>query len=87
MKPRSCGARSARLSQLSLCSSRAILTSVCYRLRRGWKGCVECDNMLDTHCKWLYGLFFRLEDDEGGHIIVSVSGKEVRFLAPCNTRL
>ncbi|OAX33517.1 hypothetical protein K503DRAFT_700285 [Rhizopogon vinicolor AM-OR11-026] len=47
----------------------------CTKLQPGRKCCIECDDMLDTHCRWRYGLFFRLEDDEGSHIIVHVSEK------------
>ncbi|KAG1728642.1 uncharacterized protein EDB91DRAFT_852261 [Suillus paluster] len=50
-------------------------------LRRTWKGCVDCDDMLDTHCKWFYGLLFRLVDDEGNKIVVSASEKSCKLLS------
>ncbi|KAG0701777.1 hypothetical protein DFH29DRAFT_805870 [Suillus ampliporus] len=50
-------------------------------LRPAWKRCVDCDGMLNTHCKWFYGLVFRLEDDEGNNIIVSASGKKCQLLS------
>ncbi|KAG2363432.1 hypothetical protein BDR07DRAFT_1404363 [Suillus spraguei] len=50
-------------------------------LRRTWKRCVDCDDMLDTHCKWFYKLLFQLEDDEGNDIMVSASNKECKLLS------
>ena len=62
----------------NVCYAYATLTSVCCRLRPGWKRCIDCDDMLETHCEWRYGLLFRLEDDEGCHVVVSVE-EEVCF--------
>ncbi|KAG1827545.1 uncharacterized protein BJ212DRAFT_1256958 [Suillus subaureus] len=53
----------------------------CTNLRRAWKRCVDCDDMLDTHCKWFYNLLFHLEDDEGNSILVSACNKECKLLS------
>ncbi|KAG2064706.1 hypothetical protein BDR04DRAFT_1034609 [Suillus decipiens] len=53
----------------------------CMNLQRTWKRCVDCDDMLDTHCKWFYNLLFLLEDDEGNDIMVSASNKECKLLS------
>ncbi|KAG2350098.1 hypothetical protein BDR05DRAFT_955959 [Suillus weaverae] len=50
-------------------------------LRRSWKRCVNCDDMLDTHCKWFYTLLFILEDDEGDNITISACNKECKLLS------
>ncbi|KAG2037353.1 hypothetical protein BDR03DRAFT_957486 [Suillus americanus] len=50
-------------------------------LRRAWKRCVDCNDMLDTHCKWFYNILFHLEDDEGNNIIVSACNKECKLLS------
>ncbi|KAG0701774.1 hypothetical protein DFH29DRAFT_852292 [Suillus ampliporus] len=51
------------------------------KLRPTWKRCVDCDDMLNTHCKWFHGLHFQLEDDEGSDIIVSAGGKKCKLLS------
>ncbi|KAG1743381.1 hypothetical protein EDB19DRAFT_1964058 [Suillus lakei] len=50
-------------------------------LRRPWKCCVNCDDMLDMHCKWFYKLLFMLEDDEGNSITVSACNEECKLLS------
>ncbi|KAG1765712.1 hypothetical protein EV702DRAFT_940358, partial [Suillus placidus] len=50
-------------------------------LRRARKPCVNCDDMLDMHCKWFYSLLFKLEDDEGDKIIISACNKECKLLS------
>jgi hypothetical protein len=50
-------------------------------LRRTWKRCVDCDDMLDTHSKWFYDLLLLLEDDEGNNIMVSACNKECKLLS------
>ncbi|KAF9227780.1 hypothetical protein BS17DRAFT_774296 [Gyrodon lividus] len=44
------------------------------------KGCPRCDNMMETHCKWFYCLYLRLQDKAGSEITVSLSGKECTLL-------
>ncbi|KAG1765740.1 hypothetical protein EV702DRAFT_1151457, partial [Suillus placidus] len=51
------------------------------KLRRACKRCVNCDDMLDMHCKWFYTLLFMLEDDEGDKITISACNKECKLLS------
>lgn len=39
--------------------------------------CPRCDDMMETHSKWFYCLYIRIEDDKGSELIVSLSGREV----------
>ncbi|KAG1741946.1 hypothetical protein EDB19DRAFT_1971157, partial [Suillus lakei] len=50
-------------------------------LRQPWKCCVNCDDMLNTYCKWFYKLLFMLEDDEGNSITVSACNEECKLLS------
>lgn len=36
--------------------------------------------MLETHCKWCYCLYLRLEDDAGDNLNVSLCGRECTLL-------
>lgn len=51
------------------------------KIRRPWKRCIDCDDMLDTHCKWLYNLLFQLEDDEKNTITVSPCNETCKLLS------
>ncbi|KAG2106682.1 uncharacterized protein F5147DRAFT_699529 [Suillus discolor] len=51
------------------------------KIRRTWKRCIDCDDMLDTHCKWLYNLLFELEDDEKNTITVSPCNESCKLLS------
>ncbi|KAG2116402.1 hypothetical protein DEU56DRAFT_748325 [Suillus clintonianus] len=53
----------------------------CTNLRRPWKCCIDCDDMLETHCKWFYKLLFILEDDEKNNIMVSACNDECKLLS------
>ncbi|KAL4067753.1 hypothetical protein J3A83DRAFT_4254123 [Scleroderma citrinum] len=44
------------------------------------KACPKCDNMVETHCKWCYCLYFRLRDDTDHHIDISLCEKECALL-------
>lgn len=79
IKPRTCGAWSARPCQLKPILSLSD-ANVFYSLQRHWKRCVDCDDMLDTHCKWFYNLLLQLEDDEGNNIMVSACNEGVSLL-------
>ncbi|KAG2131294.1 uncharacterized protein EDB93DRAFT_1094395 [Suillus bovinus] len=52
----------------------------CTNLRRTWKRCVDCDDMLDTYCKWFYKLILLLEDDERNTISVSACNEDCKLL-------
>ncbi|KAI6109680.1 hypothetical protein F5141DRAFT_1116076 [Pisolithus sp. B1] len=43
-----------------------------------FKACPRCDDMMETHCKWCYCLYLRLEDNAGDNLNVSLCGREVR---------
>ncbi|KAI6036462.1 hypothetical protein BKA83DRAFT_26059 [Pisolithus microcarpus] len=45
-----------------------------------FKACPSCDDMLETHCKWCYCLYLRLEDDAGDNLNVSLCGEECTLL-------
>lgn len=52
-----------------------------------FKQCPRCDDMMDTHCKWLYCLYILLQDEKGSELIVSLSGKEVCVLYIASVKL
>ncbi|KAI6045564.1 hypothetical protein EDC04DRAFT_3136891 [Pisolithus marmoratus] len=45
-----------------------------------FKACPRCDDMLETHCRWCYCLYLRLEDDAGDNLNVSLCDKECTLL-------
>lgn len=45
-----------------------------------FKACPGCDDMTETHCKWCYCLYLRLEDDADDSLNVSLCGKECTLL-------
>ncbi|KAH0825903.1 hypothetical protein J3R83DRAFT_7655 [Lanmaoa asiatica] len=51
--------------------------------------CPKCGDRLDVHGQWVYRLFTQLQDDQGGQLIASLSGKECKLLqgiCPTNFR-
>jgi hypothetical protein len=51
-------------------------------LRASRKECVKCCDMVTSTVKCLYRFFFRLEDEEGKEVVVSVADEEVCILSP-----
>jgi len=51
-------------------------------LRPNHRECVKCCDMVTSTIKCLYRFFFRLEDEEGKELVVSVTDEEVCLSGP-----
>ena len=43
-----------------------------HRIPKTYKACVACNDTLRVHVKYHYNLFFKLEDESGDALVVSV---------------